>query len=295
MCRPIASRTRSRHIMNGRTDAKGLGLAQALGHARNLGLDALDAQLLMLHALGMQSSERAWLIAHSADTLPEPTALLYQQYVDRRRANEPVAYIIGRREFYGLQLYVDARVLVPRQDTETLVDWALELLRAKRASRVLDLGTGSGAIALALKSKRPDLQVCALDASVGALEVARHNATSLALDIGFVHGHWLRDVAQTYDLVLSNPPYVREGDPHLAALVAEPMRALVSGPDGLDAMREIVGAAPRNLAPGGWLLLEHGHDHADDVRGLLQSAGFQRVGSRKDLAGIERCSGGRVD
>jgi release factor glutamine methyltransferase len=281
--------------MNSKPEVQACSLGQALMQARNLGLDALDAQLLMLHALGMQSSERAWLIAHSADALSRPAALVYQRYVARRRTDEPVAYIIGQREFYGLQLHVDGRVLVPRQDTETMVDWALELLHAKPASRVLDLGTGSGAIALALKFKRPDLQVCALDASEGALEVARRNAMRLALDIGLVLGHWLRDVAQSYDLIVSNPPYVSEGDPHLAALAAEPKQALVSGPDGLDAMREIARTAPRNLAPGGWLLLEHGHDQADEVCRLLQTAGFHRVGSRKDLAGMDRCSGGRVD
>ena len=270
-------------------------LASALQHARALGLEMLDTQLLLLHALDRPASARAWLAAHGDETLLPATAIRFQASVGRRLAHEPLAYIVGQREFYGLNLCVDRRALIPRPDTETLVDWALELLRDKPGARLIDLGTGSGAIALALKHQRADLQVSASDASAQALELALDNARRLCLDVRFIRGHWLDAIGEKFDLIVSNPPYVRAGDPHLQALQAEPEQALVAGVDGLAALRRITAAAPSRLHRGGWLLLEHGYDQAETVRGLMQDAGLHEVGSRRDLAGIERCSGGRLD
>ncbi|GAD23242.1 peptide chain release factor N(5)-glutamine methyltransferase, partial [Acidovorax sp. MR-S7] len=209
----------------------------------------------------------------------------------RRMAGEPVAYLTGTKEFYGLPLQVDARVLDPRPDTETLVDWALAL--AAPAARMADLGTGSGAIALALQSQRPQAQVLAVDASADALAVARANARRLGLPVRFVQGHWLDGIAGPFDLIVSNPPYIPATDPHLAALTHEPLSALASGDDGLQDIRAIAAQAPSRLAPGGWLLLEHGWDQAEAVQALLRAAGFGQVHSRHDLAGMARCTGGQ--
>ena len=271
-----------------------VALGQALVHAQALGLERLDAQLLLLHALGRMPRDRAWLLAHDTDMLlPEPQCV-FKEAVRRRATGEPLAYITGHKEFYGLDLQVDARVLVPRPDTETLVDWALELLaNAPTATRVLDLGTGSGAIALALKSARPDWHVVAVDHSAAALDVAKMNARRLQLDIACIQTSWLHALQGEYALIVSNPPYIAEQDAHLHALQHEPLAALVAGTDGLDALRHIASAAPRYLQPDGWLLLEHGYDQAKAVQTLLKAAGLQAVQSRRDLAGIERCTGGR--
>jgi release factor glutamine methyltransferase len=267
---------------------------QALAAAQTLGLPRLDAQLLLLHALGRPDSDRGWLLAHDGDTLPDPAAILFRQLSLRRAAGEPLAYLVGSKAFYGLQLQVDARVLVPRPDTETLVDWALETLAAPgmpAGARVLDLGTGSGAIALALKKTRPALDVIALDASTDALAVARGNGDRLGLELQFIEGSWLDNVSGHFHLIVSNPPYVAEGDAHLAALTHEPQSALTAGPDGLDDIRTIIARAPAHLHAQGWLLLEHGYDQAAAVRELLVQRGFGKVQSRTDLAGVERCSG----
>ena len=220
------------------------------------------------------------------------TALL-----QRRQAGEPVAYLLGEREFGGLTLQVDARVLVPRPDTEVLVEWALDTLPPQGGSvspRLLDLGTGSGAIALTITSRRPDVQVTATDASADALAVAHANAQRLGLPVRFAHGTWLAAVPdEHFHVIASNPPYIAEADPHLAALTHEPISALTAGPDGLQDIRQIVAQAPGALHPGGWLLLEHGHDQAFAVREMLAALGFIAVSSRQDLAGIERCTGGQ--
>jgi len=255
-------------------------------------VERLDAQLLLLGALGRASDERAWLLAHDGDPIAPEAATLFQAQLLRRMTGEPVAYLLGEKEFHGLALQVDARVLVPRPDTETLVDWALEQLRGLREVRVMDLGTGSGAIALALQKARPDLQIHAVDASEDALAVARANGERLGLPVRFAHGDWLDGAGSGYCLIVSNPPYIRQDDPHLPALRHEPLSALASGADGLADIRRIVQATPGHLADGGWLLLEHGHDQAAQVRELLAARGFAQVESRKDLAGIERCSGG---
>ena len=278
--------------------------AEAACHsAQQAGLPRLEAQLLLLHALGRQPHERAWLLAHGDAPLPAASAQLYQALCARRLGGEPLAYLSGQREFYGLALQIDARVLDPRPDTETLVDWALELLPLGQAVPVLDLGTGSGAIALALQQQRPLAQVWALDASPDALEVARANAARLRLPLRLRHGHWLRGWPKAagepqtppaaLGLIVSNPPYIRAADPHLPALRHEPQQALVAGPDGLDDLREIIASARAHLQPGGWLLLEHGWDQADAVAALLRTHGYQSVTHRLDLAGHRRCSGGQ--
>lgn len=269
-----------------------MDIAQALQAAYALGLARLDAQLLLLHVLGRAPEGRAWLIAHDGDALPLHAQKAYLDLCRRRSAGEPVAYLTGSKEFHGLALAVDARVLVPRPDTETLVHWSLDVLSGQVLPTVLDLGTGSGAIALAIRRARPDAQVSAVDASAAALAVARANGEKLGLPVQWLHGHWFAPVHGRFGLIASNPPYIAEGDPHLAALAHEPRSALTSGPDGLDDLRHIVQHAPEHLADGGWLLLEHGYDQAEAVRCLLAARGFQAVQSRNDLAGIARCSGG---
>ena len=268
-------------------------LQQALTTAQTQGLARIDAQMLLLHTLGRSTGDRAWLITHDTDTLDPAVQERFEALCQRRLAGEPVAYLTGTKAFYGLELQVDARVLDPRPDTETLVDWALEVLDGHPAPRLLDLGTGSGAIALALQHQRPDASVLAVDASTDALAVAQANATRLGLAVQFRHGQWMEGLEGVFDAIVSNPPYIPAADPHLAALTHEPLQALASGADGLEDIRAIVAQAPAHLKPGGWLLLEHGWDQAPAVCTLLRSAGLEQVQGRKDLAGIVRCSGGR--
>jgi release factor glutamine methyltransferase len=270
-------------------------VAQMLHMAQAQGLERLDAQLLVLHAMGRSPHDRAWLLAHDTDPMPPAIQTALRTTVQRRLGREPLAYITGHKEFFGLDLQVDSRVLVPRPDTETLVEWALEVLAdapAATVHKVLDLGTGSGAIALALKHTRPELAVSAVDFSVDALTVARANAQRLELNVSFSQGSWLSGVQGLFHAIVSNPPYIADQDVHLAALTHEPLQALASGSDGLDDIRNIIAQAPAHLHPGAWLLLEHGYDQAAAVRGLLVAAGFSGVQSRQDLAGIARCSGG---
>ena len=268
-------------------------LAQALAQAHTLGLARIDAQLLLLHAVGRPDAGRAWLLAHDTDAMDEAVHAQFIALCQRRLAGEPVAYLTGRKEFYGLPLQVDARVLDPRPDTETLVDWALEVIAPLASPRVVDLGTGSGAIALALQSQRTDARVLAVDASADALALAQANAERLGLPVQFQPANWLAGVEGLFDAIVSNPPYIPSADPHLAALTHEPLQALVSGADGLEDIRTIVAQAPTHLRPGGWLLLEHGYDQADAVQALLAAHGFAQVQSRNDLAGIARCTGGQ--
>jgi release factor glutamine methyltransferase len=285
-----------------------MSIALTLDRLYASGLDRLDAQRLLLHALGHADYDRAWLLAHDGDALTAAQQARLDALVQRHAAGEPMAYLLGHQAFYGLNLQVDARVLVPRPDTETLVDWALALLAAQPQARVADLGTGSGAIALALKAQLPSLQVVAIDASAPALAVAHANAQRLGLQIDWVQASWLAGVAGPFDCIVSNPPYIASGDQHLAALRHEPISALASGDDGLDDIRAIIHQAshaeslapshlaspsPSRLARGAWLVLEHGYDQAPAVRALLCAAGFSQVQSRTDLAGIERCSAGQ--
>lgn len=275
------------------SDAPALTVSGALSQARELGVDRLDAQWLLCALL---VRPRSWLLAHDTDALPPEVADRFGTLVQRRAAGEPLAYVLGEKEFFGLTLSVSPEVLVPRPDTETLVEWALTLIpEAAQGFRVLDLGTGSGAIALALQHARPQAEVCAVDASPTALAVAQANAQRLALPVQFALGSWFEPVAdERFDLIVSNPPYIAEGDPHLPALRFEPRSALTAGADGLDDLRQIVAAAPPHLLPGGWLLLEHGYDQHEAVQALLRQQGFVDVGTLRDLGGQPRCTGGRL-
>lgn len=271
-------------------------LAQALAEAQAGGLSRLDAHLLLGHLLGRP---RAWLIAHDDEPLAEADAAAFRALCRRRLDDEPLAYLVGEREFHGLPLQVDASVLVPRPETEVLVDWALQLLAGELAGRpaaeVVDLGTGSGAIALAVKHRHAAASVTATDLSEFALALARRNAERLGLAVEFHAGPWWAALpGRRFDLALSNPPYIAAGDPHLPALRHEPTLALTPGGDGLDAIRAIVAGAPAHLRAGAWLLIEHGWDQPEAVAALLKEHGFEAVTTRSDLAGHGRCTGGRL-
>jgi release factor glutamine methyltransferase len=257
-------------------------------------IDAVDAQWLLAHVLGRPAS---WLYAHGEDRIDARIATRFESLVERRVAGEPIAYLTGRRGFWTLELQVTRDTLIPRPETELLVELALARLPADRAVQVADLGTGSGAIALALARERPRAQVLATDASPAALAIARDNARMLGItNIEFAHGDWCAALdGRRFDLIASNPPYIAAGDPHLLRgdLRHEPAAALASGADGLDAIRAIVAAAPSHLAAGGWLLLEHGLAQGDAVRALLQDAGFFDVRTDRDLEGRDRTSSGR--
>ncbi len=252
-----------------------------------------EADLLLAHVLARGS---AWLFAHGDAVVDEPDAVRFDALVARRAAGEPVAYLTGRRGFWTLDLAVTPATLIPRAETERLVELALERLPTGPCA-VADLGTGSGAIALAIARERPHARVLATDASADALAVAIANADANGLQrVQFRQGHWLVPLAgERFDLIASNPPYIAAGDPHLSRgdLVHEPSSALASGVDGLDAIREIVRAAPAHLLDGGWLLLEHGHDQGAAVRALLHDAGFADVHTEQDLEARDRVSLGR--
>jgi release factor glutamine methyltransferase len=261
------------------------------------GLMPVDARVLLAHVL---QRDRAWLVAHAEDPLTRDEAAAFLALVRRRQDGEPVAYLAGTREFWGLALAVTPDVLIPRPETETLVEFALSKLLARRPLRVLDLGTGSGAIALALAHERPDAKVVGTDRSAAALAVARGNALRLRLrNVEFVAADWYRGAPPgPWDLIASNPPYIVEGDPHLREgdLRFEPAAALTSGPDGLGALHNIVGGARDHLAPGGWLAVEHGHDQSAAVQELFRAAGLCALTAIRDLAGIHRVvAGARID
>jgi release factor glutamine methyltransferase len=265
-------------------------VGQAMTLARTRGVARLDAQLLLAHHL---KRSRVWLMTHDEEWIDAAPAAAYAADLERRASGEPMAYLVGEREFHGLALRVTPAVLVPRPETEVLVDWALELL-AGRAANVVDLGTGSGAIALAVRHRCPAATITATDASSAALAVATENARRLGLTVEFAAGDWWQAVAgRQFDLALSNPPYVAGDDPHLAALTYEPRSALTPEGDGLEALRRIVAQAPDHLTPGAWLLLEHGYDQAAAVQQLLRERGFGAPVTRQDLAGLPRCTGAR--
>ena len=253
------------------------------------GIDAREARLLLAEVCGFS---QASLAASPEQEIPFEVENAFFELAKKRQDGVPVAYLLGRKEFYGLDLSVNPSVLIPRPETELLVDLALE----RKPASVLDLGTGSGAIALALKFNLPGTRVVAVDSDSSALVAAKRNAAKLNLDIDLRHGRWFDPVAgERFALIVSNPPYVADGDPHLDALRHEPRGALVGGADGLAAIREITSAAGAFLLPGAWLLLEHGFEQAAAVRELLSRAGLQSVTTWPDLAGIARVSGGKLE
>ena len=281
---------------SGRKDGQTVASALAAASAR-LGGDEgrADAEILLAHALG---KSRSWLYAWGEALMPPEAAARFAALLQRRQLGEPVAYLVGRREFWSLDLEVTPATLVPRPETELLVELALERLPREGAPRVLDLGTGSGAIALAIARERPGARVAAVDASSAALAVAQRNAARLGLDrVRFLRSDWFSAVRdESFDLLLSNPPYLAEDDPHLheGSLPHEPAEALSSGRDGLDALRVICAGAPARLAPAGWLLFEHGLAQGEAARTLLQAAGFEQVQTWRDLESRERVSGGML-
>ncbi len=255
---------------------------------------AIDAELLLCHCLGQS---RSWLFTWPEREVSDHQRSCYERLLARRAAGEPVAYLTGSRGFWSLELAVNEYTLIPRPETETLVEWALEL-PLPAVARVLDLGTGSGAIALALASERPAWQVQGLDASGDALAVAQRNAQRCGLQqVTFLQSDWFSALAADarFHLLVSNPPYVDPDDPHLEQgdLRFEPQSALAAAEAGLADLRSIISEAARYLEPGGWLLLEHGYQQGEAVRALLLAAQFEQVTTRQDLAGLDRISGGR--
>lgn len=264
-------------------------MGDALRQAQRAGVARLDAQLLLGHLL---DRPRTWLVAHDDQPLPPAASAAWPAALARRAQGEPLAYVLGEQEFCGLALTVNPGVLVPRPETEVLVRWALERWPSSPAASVVDLGTGSGAVALSVKRLQPAAQVTATDVSATALAVAQTNAKRHALAVDWALGDWWAAVAgQRFGLAVSNPPYISRGDRHLAALGHEPDLALTSGHDGMDALRLIIDGAPHHLLAGAWLLLEHGHDQAEAARALLLSRGFSTPVTRQDLAGLPRCTG----
>jgi release factor glutamine methyltransferase len=258
------------------------------------GLEPREARLLLAEATGFS---QASVLAHPERELEAEAATRFLDWAARRRAGAPIAYLLGRREFYGLSLAVNPAVLIPRPETELLVELSLARIGLQAAARVLDLGTGSGALALAIKQHRPRARVVAVEADLSALQTARRNAARLGLEIELRHGRWFEPVrGERFALIVSNPPYVAEGDPHLAQgdLRFEPKGALVAGADGLDALRATAAGAAAHLEAGGWLLLEHGQGQDAAVRALLAAGRLEDVASWPDLAGIARVTGGRL-
>ncbi|MCE4062980.1 peptide chain release factor N(5)-glutamine methyltransferase [Pandoraea sputorum] len=274
-----------------------VGAATVATLLREPGLPPMESRILLSHVLGWS---RTQLITRDREPLAPETVAVYRALHARRVAGEPIAYLTGTREFFGLTLNVSPSVLIPRPETELLVELALARIEGRQRPRVLDLGTGSGAIALAIAHSHPDARVTALDRSTDALDVARENARQLGLDghVRFLASDWydaLPADEAPFDLIVSNPPYIVSGDEHLSQgdLRFEPVDALTDHADGLAALRVIVAGAPSRLLPDSWLLCEHGYHQAADVRALCTAAGFADVGSERDLANIERTTGGR--
>lgn len=253
-----------------------------------------DAQILLGFVLDVP---RSWLSAHREDPIDPEAMEKFRTLVSQRSQGHPIAYLTGRREFYGLDFQVTPAVLIPRPETELLVDAALEVLPENQARDVLDLGTGSGCVAVAIAHQRPLSRVSACDRSVAALSVAGDNARQHGVAVEFIESDWFQAIGgRRFDLIVANPPYVAEGDSHLSRgdLRFEPISALSAGPDGLSDLRRIVGTAPDHLNHGGWLMCEHGYDQAEACRKLMLEARFREVFTRHDLAGLPRISGGRL-
>jgi release factor glutamine methyltransferase len=266
--------------------------------AAALGLEKREARLeaRVLAAFAWNVSP-AWLIAHDTDALSEGQATQFEALLGRRLAGEPIAYLTGTREFYGRPFQVSPDVLIPRPDTELLVELALARLPPEQPMEVLDLGTGSGCIAITLALERPLARVTAVDRSVDALAIAQHNADKLNARVDFLTSDWFGALAERrFDLIVGNPPYIAAADPHLARgdVRFEPLTALAAGHDGLDDLRQLTATACAHLKPGGTLLLEHGYDQAGAVRALLLDNGIPHPQSWADLAGIARVSGGNL-
>jgi release factor glutamine methyltransferase len=271
---------------------RGITVREALCQA-DQHIGDVDARMLMQQVL---DASHAYLIVHSDQVLTAEQAQKFRQLIERRVAGEPIAYITGKREFYGMDFVVSPSVLIPRPETELLVDLALERIPSNRTVRILDLGTGSGAIAIAIAKCRPLALVTAVDISPGAAAIARANMRQHDVDnLSIVEGDWFGGVAgEIFDLIVANPPYVARADPHLSQgdLRFEPPIALSGGEDGLDCLRQIIAAAPAHLAESGSLLVEHGYDQAEICRELLDIADYDAVFTCPDLAGIMRVSGG---
>ena len=271
----------------------GLTRRQAVDQVRRR-IAPLDARLLLQHCLGISHVE---FLTRPDEPLAAADSEAFMALVMRRERGEPLAYLTGEREFFSRSFKVTPDVLIPRPDTELLVLQALERLKPLAWPRVVDLGTGSGAIAVSIACEWPEAKVTAVDVSHAALAVARENAERLGARVEFRHSDWFAGLAgEQFELIVSNPPYVAAQDPHLSqnGLPFEPNGALTDGGDGLSCLRAIIEGAPAHLVPGGWLLLEHGYDQAQKVRELLGAGGFKEVTSWRDLAGIERVSGGRL-
>lgn len=254
----------------------------------------LEAQLLMQHVL---NANRAWLIAHENELLSAADSNEYENLLHRRLTGEPIAYILGYREFYGLKLKVSSATLIPRPDTETLVEAALGKCRASKATDILDLGAGSGAIALAIAKNHPDARVTAVDASQTALDIAAENARQLSIsNVQFQLSNWFSALqGEKFDVIVSNPPYIAQNDAHLEQgdLRFEPTSALASGADGLDDIRIIINDSLLHLNPQGWLMLEHGYNQAGSIQGLMAQAGLVDIETLQDLGGNERVTIGK--
>lgn len=267
----------------------------ALAEATRRLADRVDAEVLLAYAL---SKPRSWLISHADDQLSQEHALAYEVVIEQREAGEPIAYITGRRGFWSLDLEVTPDTLIPRPETELLVELALARVPTDVPCKVLDLGTGAGAIALAIARERPNVAVVATDANIETLAVAQRNAQRHHIgNVSFVHGDWFTPLGDCrFDVIVSNPPYIENADPHLEQgdLRFEPRRALASGSDGLDDIRRIVRDAGLHLSPGGWLLFEHGWNQGDTVRALLDAAGFAELSTVRDLEQRDRVSFGRL-
>lgn len=278
----------------------GEAIRQAAQSIQNkLGLEIseanFEANLLCQQVLNVN---RAWLISHESDALEPNQQAGFEALLQRRLNGEPMAYILGSRDFYGLQLKTTPATLIPRPDTETLVEAALAKIPQNASLNILDLGTGTGAVALAIASQRPQTKVIAVDASLEALKVATENAQSLSLsNVRLIESNWFSGLAsEKFDVIVSNPPYIAQDDEHLKQgdLRFEPLSALASGKDGLDDIRKIIQYAPEYLNPNGWLMLEHGYDQANAVAALLNARGFSKVAHAKDIAGTLRVTFGAI-
>ncbi len=268
-------------------------LGETLAAARQQ-IDRLDARLLLQHATGCSHAD---LLARPETPVGEPAGRQFSEWVARRAGGEPLAYLLGEAEFRGRVFRVSPEVLIPRPETEELIERALEKLCGLSAPRVIDLGTGSGIVAISLALECPSASLLAVDLSMAAVAVARHNADRLGAGVEFRVGDWFSPVAgESFDIIVSNPPYVADGDPHLKGdgLPFEPRMALTDGADGLACIRRIVAAAPAHLKPGGWLLFEHGYDQGEASRNLLTAAGFKAASTFNDLAGLDRVSGAHI-